>query len=85
MPESDAVIEGITPTAKFLFVADMLGGPSRIRQFDLDGKDATRSCRCPRRPASADSSKSDGRILFRQTSFVAPAAWMLYDPAERQR
>ena len=38
VPESDAVVEGIAPTASFLFVADLVGGPSRIRRFDLDGQ-----------------------------------------------
>ena len=81
VPESDAVIEGITPTAKFLFVADMLGGPSRVRQFTLDGKDV---CILPLPEASGVGGllEAGGRLVFRQTSFVAPSAWMSYDPAD---
>jgi prolyl oligopeptidase len=80
VPESDAVIEGITPTAKFLFVTDMIGGPSRIRQFDLHGK-LESEVPLPIASGVGGLIEVDDRILFRQTSFVAPSAWMLYDPA----
>ena len=80
VPESEAVIEGITPTAEYLFVADMLGGPSRIRQFTLDGKDV-RILALPEASGVGGLIEVGGHILFRQTSFVAPAAWMRCDPA----
>ena len=78
--ESEAVIENILPTAQFLFVADMLGGPSRVRQLRLDGKDAS-ILQMPEASGVGGLLEADGRIVFRQTSFVAPAAWMCYDPA----
>ena len=81
VPESDAVIEGITPTAKHLFVSDLIGGPSRIRQFDLNGKNE-REIPLPTASGVGGLIEVEGRILFRQTSYVAPAAWMLYDPAD---
>jgi len=80
VPESDAVIEGLTLTAKFLFVADLIGGPSRIRQFGLDGKNE-RILPLPEASGVGGLIAVDGQLLFRQTSYVAPAAWMLYDPA----
>lgn len=80
VPESEAVIEGITPTAQFLFVTDMLGGPSRVRQFTLDGKDA-RILPLPEASGVGGLLEVGERIVFRQTSFVAPAAWTSYDPA----
>ena len=80
VPESEAVIEGITPTAKVLFVADMLGGPSRVRQFSLEGADA-RILALPEASGVGGLLEVGERIVFRQTSFVAPAAWMSYDPA----
>ena len=81
VPESDAVIEGFLLTAKHLFIADMIGGPSRIRQLDLDG---SHESIVPMPVASGVGGLliMDERLLFRQTSFVAPAAWMLYDPAK---
>ena len=81
VPESDAVIEGITPTEKFLIVSDLIGGPSRIRQFDLHGKNE-RELPLPEASGVGELIRVEERILFRQTSFVAPAAWMLYDPAD---
>ncbi len=83
--EGDAVIEAITPTASFLFVSDLVGGPSRIRQFDL----ASKNMRDLPLPATSgvgqllalEDRPDDDRILFRETSFTAPAAWYLYDPA----
>ncbi len=79
VPESDAVIEGITPTAKHLFINDLLGGPSRVRQFTLDGKDAF-ILTLPEASGVGGLIEVGDRIVFRQTSFVAPAAWMSYDP-----
>lgn len=81
VPESEAVIEGLLTTEKFLFVADMIGGPSRIRQFDLRGESAG-EVPLPVASGIGGLIAVDGRLLFRQTSFVAPAAWMLYDPAD---
>ncbi len=81
VPEGDAVIESITTTARFLFVSDMIGGPSRIRQFDLHGKNE-REVPLPAASGVGGLIVAGDHILFRQTSFVAPAAWMLYDPAD---
>jgi prolyl oligopeptidase len=81
IPESDAVIEGITVTAQFLYVTDMIGGPSRIRHFDLAGKNG-REVSLPTASGIGGLIAVGERILFRQTSFVAPAAWMQYDPSD---
>jgi prolyl oligopeptidase len=85
VPEGDTVIEGITPTASFLYVSDLVGGPSRIRRFDLAGKDG-RVLPLPEASGIAQLSAledraDDDRILFREASFIAPSAWFLYDPA----
>lgn len=81
VPESEAVIEGFLLTAKHLFIADMIGGPSRIRQLDLDGSHES-IVPMPVATGLGGLLVMDERLLFRQTSFVAPAAWMLYDPAK---
>jgi prolyl oligopeptidase len=85
VPEGDAVIEGFTATASFLFVSDLIGGPSRIRQFDLAGKNGRE---LPLSAASGvgqilalEDRPDDDRMLFRETSFTEPPAWYLYDPA----
>ena len=38
MPESEAVIESVLPTATRLYVSDIGGGPSRLRSFDHAGR-----------------------------------------------
>ena len=81
VPEGDAVIESITPTGRFLFLSDMIGGPSRIRQFDQQGKNE-REVPLPEASGVGGLIVAGDRILFRQTSFVAPAAWMLCDPGD---
>ncbi len=85
VPESDAVIERITPTASFLFVSELLGGPSRIRQFDLAGKQGRE---LPLPPTSGvgqllalEETAGDNWVLFRETSYTAPSAWYRYEPA----
>ncbi len=85
VPESDAVIERIAPTAAYIFVADLLGGPSSLRRFDLDGKNGHEFAL----PVAAgigqllalEDHPDDNRILFRVTTFTVPARWFLDDPA----
>lgn len=85
VPEGDAVIEGIMPTSKFLFVSELAGGPSRLRQFDLTGINEQE---LPLPGTSGvgewlvlEDREGENNILFRETSYTAPAAWMHYDPA----
>lgn len=84
VPEGEAVIEGITITPSFLFVVDLVGGPSRVRRFDLDGGNLRE---VPLLAAAGvgqlfglTERAGDERILFRETSYVAPSAWYVYDP-----
>src|SRR5436190_6139648 len=75
VPAGDGVIEHIVPTADALYVGDLLGGPSQIRRFDLNGKNETTI------PISQISSVQemlaleDGSLLFRDVSYTEPAAW----------
>ena len=83
--ESEAVIENLTPTATGLFVTDLIGGPSRVRQFDLTGKigrvlPLPDNCGVDQVLALADRPEDD-RVLLRETRYTEPAAWMLYEPA----
>jgi prolyl oligopeptidase len=84
VPESDAVVEGIAPTASFLFVAELVGGPSRIRRFDLDGN---HGIELPIPPTSGvedllalEDRPDDNRVLFNETSYIEPRALYLYEP-----
>jgi prolyl oligopeptidase len=71
----DAVIEQIVPSTDALYVGDLLGGPSQIRRFDLNGKNQTT---IPIPPISAVQEMrdlEDGSLLFRDVSYTEPAAW----------
>ena len=71
----DAVIEHIVPTSDALFVGDLLGGPSQIRRFDLNGKNET-IIPLPQISAVQEMlALEDGSLLFRDISYTEPAAW----------
>jgi prolyl oligopeptidase len=75
VPQSDAVIEFMQPSADALYIADLLGGPSQIRRFDLDGKNG-RTIDIPKVSAVSEmESMEDNSLLFRDVSYAEPAAW----------
>ncbi|HWH90332.1 MAG TPA: prolyl oligopeptidase family serine peptidase [Candidatus Binatia bacterium] len=75
VPTGEPVIQRIIPTADALFVGDLLGGPSQIRRFGLDGKSET----IIPVPKISDVQEmvalEDGSLLFRDQSYTEPAAW----------
>ena len=80
---SDAVIQFIEPTANALYVADLLGGPSQVRRFDLDGKNASVLAIPNVSAVSEMESLEDNSLLFRDVSFTQPAAWFrVVDPTK---
>jgi prolyl oligopeptidase len=71
----EAVIEQIVPSTDALYVADLLGGPSQIRRFDLNGKNET-TISTPQICAVQELlALEDGSLLFRDVSYTEPAAW----------
>ena len=75
VPTGQAVIQRIVPTAGVLFVGDLLGGPSQIRRFGLDGKGET-IIPIPKISAVQEMvALEDGSLLFRDQSYTEPAAW----------
>ena len=81
VPESEAVIQQFLPTKKRLYVLDLLGGLSQLRSFDLNGGAAKL---VPVQAVSAIPElvrQHDDEILFRNVTFVEPAAWYRYAPA----
>jgi prolyl oligopeptidase len=71
----DAVIEHIVPSTDALYVSDLLGGPSQIRRFDLNGKNEM----VIPIPQISDVQEmlalEDGSLLFRDVSYTEPATW----------
>jgi len=75
VPAGDAVIERIAPSRDALYVGDLLGGPSQIRRFDLNGKIST-IIPIPQISAVQEMlALEDGSLLFRDVSYTEPAAW----------
>jgi prolyl oligopeptidase len=78
VPASDAVIQSVEPTANALYVGDLLGGPSQIRRFGLDGKGEA-IIPIPKISAVSEmESLEDNSLLFRDVSYTEPAAWFHY-------
>jgi prolyl oligopeptidase len=75
VPTGEAVIQQIVPTADALFTGDLLGGPSQIRRFGLDGKGET-VIPIPKISAVQEMvALEDGSLVFRDQSYTEPAAW----------
>ncbi|MEP7015405.1 MAG: prolyl oligopeptidase family serine peptidase, partial [Verrucomicrobiota bacterium] len=75
VPKSDAVIQFLEPTGDAIYVGDLLGGPSQIRRFGLDGKSET-LIPIPKISAVSEvESLDDNSLLFRDVSYTEPAAW----------
>src|SRR6266550_5741604 len=75
VPAGEAVIEQIVPTANGLYVGYLLGGPSQIRRFELDGKGEA-IIPVPKISAVQEMlALEDNSLLFRDVSYTEPAAW----------
>ncbi|MGI8437696.1 MAG: prolyl oligopeptidase family serine peptidase [Chthoniobacterales bacterium] len=75
VPASEAVVQHLEPTAKTLYVGDLLGGPSQLRRFDLDGKNGATIPLPPISNLQEMVANEDGALLFRDMSYTEPAAW----------
>ena len=81
VPESDGAIQGFLPTATRLYVDDLLGGPSRIRIFDLAGKALGELPILPASSAGGLTRLEGDDLLFQNVSYVRPPAWYRFDSA----
>ncbi len=78
LPEGDGVIDGFVPTKTRLYVAEGVGGPSRIRSIILaNGKPASASTLATPAISAVDAIVPLGGddIAFSSESFTAPRAW----------
>lgn len=78
VPSGEPVIERIVPTADALYTGDLLGGPSQIRRFGLDGKDETIIPIAKISAVQEMLALEDNSLLFRDVSYTEPAAWFHY-------
>jgi prolyl oligopeptidase len=77
VPPSEAVIQECRPTASRLYVRDLVGGPSRIRIVDPDGKPLGEVQLPPVSSAGRMEGYGKDDLLVRAQSYVAPPAWYL--------
>ncbi len=83
VPTGDAVIQSMEPTGNALYVQDLLGGPSQIRRFNLDGSNPEVIAIPKISAVSEMESLEDNSLLFRDVSFTEPAAWFhIVDPTK---
>jgi prolyl oligopeptidase len=75
VPASEAVIQHIVPTATALYVGDLLGGPSQIRRFGLDGKGEQLVAIPTVSTVPQMLALEDNSLLFNDVSFTQPGAW----------
>jgi prolyl oligopeptidase len=75
VPTGQAVIEQIVPTVDALYTGDLLGGPSQIRRFGLDGKGETIIPIAKISAVQEMVALEDNSLLFRDVSYTEPPAW----------
>jgi prolyl oligopeptidase len=79
VPEGKTAIEYYAMTKTKLYVADLDGGPSRVRVFDLAGKPLG-NLPVPNVSAVDQLARGDGdEMLVLMESYLAPPAWFRWD------
>jgi len=84
VPESKVVIEQILPTGSRLYVHDIVGGPSQIRIFDLEGRPQGL---VPVKQVSTVSQAlriGGDEILLHTSGYLEPGAWFRFDPVSNK-
>jgi len=80
--ESDrASIEDFVPTWGHLYVIDIVGGPSRVRVFDLQGKPLAAPPLPPISSVDGTLATGGGDVLFHMSTYLEPSAWYHVDAA----
>ena len=84
VPAGEAVIQTVILTRDALYIGDLLGGPSQIRRFGLDGKNEV-VVPIPKISAVSEMvGMEDNSLLFRDVSYTEPAAWYHTVPGKTQ-
>jgi prolyl oligopeptidase len=79
-----ASIESFIPTLGHLYVIDIMGGPSRVRVFDLQGKPLPAPTLPPISAVYGGVAIGGGDVLFHISTFLDPTAWYHVDAARGQ-
>jgi len=80
VPEGDAVIDNFAPSAKGLYVKDLIGGPSQVRYFNLEGKELHKvGFRSPVNVQQMLVRRGE-ELTLRVVSYTRPYSWNYYFP-----
>src|SRR4029077_2494161 len=74
-----ASIENFVPTSKRLYVIDIVGGPSRLRVFDKQGKALPAPVLPPVSAIGQVVSVGGGEVLFYVSTFLEPPTLYRFD------
>ena len=83
VPEGSLSIKLFVPTENYLYIAELDGGPSRLRVIDYQGNQVDD---VPIEPVSGIwemTHESGDNILFLGSSYLNPDSWSRYDPTNR--
>ena len=75
VPEGDSVLESFLPAVSRLYTVEIVGGPKRLRVFDLDGNPKGEVPILPVSSVGSIVRLSGDEVLFRNQSYLAPRAW----------
>jgi prolyl oligopeptidase len=76
-----ASIESFVPAPERLYVVDIVGGPSHVRVFDLQGHALAEPSLPPISSVDDVVSIGDGNVLFLVGNYLQPSAWYRFDAA----
>jgi len=79
--EGPAVVGEIVPTENFLYTVDLVGGPSQVRVFDLNGKQRGLLKVAPVSDVSYMIKAAGDQVYFSSQSYVEPLAWYQFTPS----
>ncbi|HLZ96480.1 MAG TPA: prolyl oligopeptidase family serine peptidase [Steroidobacteraceae bacterium] len=83
VPESKGVIESFLPTPTALYVNDLVGGPSRMRIFDLDGHERG-TVPVNGMAAIGEMVRHKDELLFECQSYTEPPAWYRFELSSKK-
>jgi len=75
LPQSEGTIEDFVQAGRTLYVAEQLGGPSRLRALDLRSRRATAVALPAVSGVAGLARVGRGDVVANVTSFLAPPAW----------
>jgi phosphodiesterase/alkaline phosphatase D-like protein/dienelactone hydrolase len=80
IPEGDGVMEALAPTPKGLFVKELVGGPSRVRYYNDQGKQVRELDFKEPTAVQQMLVRKGEELTFRRIRYTEPYAWYTFNP-----